>query len=479
MGYFNFLSQAKSKEQNVVESTPVVTSAKDTAGSPEVTVITNPTTVKSQGPTRRFSLRSLNFTRRDQEVHSTALPTIQEQSEDPSKSSVKVSSSDRRAQNSALALRSLIVGPTSANAPVISKPDLNNIKSQLMEPKTANKVITQLKELPASDDPLHAHKPGAKGPIHAVCLAYTDVEEDALHFAKLISPSGEPGTAASALPGVISASVDTASALFKEMHIIDLVNAPDLGLGQPGDGKGILAGALPTAETVIEGVQRITPELMALGYATGKAVTPDHSGIYPPTDRMSVLTYWWGLELLLPPPSLVYLGRAQSITNAVTNFLSAVALIDSGVREILPFIRYISQYVDFEFTSIKKQDKGKGVVCAATWIMPVALVPRPWDFPTRPPPTKLASETTKQSEDVLSPSIPHDTVKAIPEVISKVIPEVTVKVIPEVTAKVIPKDTAKVIPEDTAKVPDTNSPEPPIETPTKPHSFVTALLGSS
>ena len=49
------------------------------------------------------------------------------------------------------------------------------------------------------------------------------------------------------------------------------------------------------------------------------------------------------------------------------NFLSALALINEGVREILPFIRYISQYVDFEFNAIRGQDKGKGVVCAATW----------------------------------------------------------------------------------------------------------------
>ena len=49
------------------------------------------------------------------------------------------------------------------------------------------------------------------------------------------------------------------------------------------------------------------------------------------------------------------------------NFLTALALIDNGVREILPFIRYISQYVDFEFNAIKGQDKGRGVVCAATW----------------------------------------------------------------------------------------------------------------
>ena len=79
---------------------------------------------------------------------------------------------------------------------------------------------------------------------------------------------------------MFSIPIDKIAALFNEMHIIDLVNAPDfIGIGQPGDGPGILSGALPTAETVIEGVERITPELMALGFATGKAIMPDHSGM--------------------------------------------------------------------------------------------------------------------------------------------------------------------------------------------------------
>ena len=51
-----------------------------------------------------------------------------------------------------------------------------------------------------------------------------------------------------------------------------------------------------------------------------------------------------------------------------------MALVNGGVREILPFIRYIAQYIDFEFNSIKAQNKGKGVICAATWIMPAAMV---------------------------------------------------------------------------------------------------------
>ena len=67
--------------------------------------------------------------------------------------------------------------------------------------------------------------------------------------------------------------------------------------------------------------------------------------------------------------------------------------MNNGVREILPFIRYIAQFIDFEFKYIQGQDRGQGVVCAATWyvrsisrqffdiftfgrIMPAAMVSR-------------------------------------------------------------------------------------------------------
>jgi hypothetical protein len=77
------------------------------------------------------------------------------------------------------------------------------------------------------------------------------------------------------------------------------------------------------------------------------------------------------LEVVLPSPTLVYLSRTQSISTAVINFLTALSMINEGVREILPFVRYIGQYIEFEFDTIKKQDKGKGVVCAATWYVPL------------------------------------------------------------------------------------------------------------
>lgn len=104
------------------------------------------------------------------------------------------------------------------------------------------------------------------------------------------------------------------------------------------------------------------------------------------------------------------------------NLLSALALVNSGVREILPFIRYISQFIDFEFDAIKGQDRGNGVICAATWsllfllaplrivshffnrIMPAALVPRPWDFPLPPPTMPDNAEPGKQSVDEVNES---------------------------------------------------------------------------
>ena len=71
-------------------------------------------------------------------------------------------------------------------------------------------------------------------------------------------------------------------------------------------------------------------------------------------------------------------------------------------------VRYIASYCDMEMKAIQNQDKGsfldpgretspifviadyfpafscpgQGVILAATWILPVAIIPRPWDFPT-------------------------------------------------------------------------------------------------
>jgi hypothetical protein len=240
-------------------------------------------------------LRKPNAPRSTGEEHDAAMPTA------ASAELVKppaLSHADRRAKQSALIVRSLIVGQDTDEGGVGSSPrervssaQMKNVKALLLEPKTAGRVITHLKALPA----LSNSTSRASEPIQAVCLPYNDEEADGkknlskIRGVKVTTPTTTPTTHTPSSP-VGSATIDTVLESFRNLHIVSLFTAPDLGLGEPGDGQGLLAGAIPTAETVINGVTEITPQLMALGYATGKNLIPSHRGIYPPTDRMSVLT---------------------------------------------------------------------------------------------------------------------------------------------------------------------------------------------
>ncbi|GAA5986263.1 hypothetical protein JCM10908_006481 [Rhodotorula pacifica] len=97
--------------------------------------------------------------------------------------------------------------------------------------------------------------------------------------------------------------------------------------------------------------------------------------------EVTMLVYWWGYELALPPSVMVKLARARSIQQSFFWFLQAF-IAAGGAPELAPFVRYIASYLDLEWSAVKAQDKGSGVVLAATWLLPVAMVPRPWDFET-------------------------------------------------------------------------------------------------
>lgn len=202
-----------------------------------------------------------------------------------------LSSADRRARKSALIVRSLIVGQDTDQGGLapsqvrISRAQLDSVKSQLLKPKAAGKVIAQLRALPALSDSTSCQCE----PIQAVCLPYTDEEADKKHLS-LLRDAISTTTHTHKLSDVAGATIESAAEAFRDLHVVSLLTTPDFGLGQPGDRPGLLAGAVPTAETVIDGITQITPQLIALGYATGKAINPDHKGIYPPIDRISVLT---------------------------------------------------------------------------------------------------------------------------------------------------------------------------------------------
>jgi hypothetical protein len=208
-----------------------------------------------------------------------------------------LSNADRRAKQSALVVRSLIVGQDTEEGGVaspqvpISNSQLKNVKAQLLKPKSANKVIAELRALPSfANSTSHASQP-----IQAVCLPYGDEEADGKRFGTLRNvkpppPTTTPTTGTPSTSPKGSSPIDAITDAFKTLHIVNLFTAPGLGLGDLGGGEGILAGALPSAETVINGFTQITPQLMALGYTAGKSLAPSHKGIYPPTDRLSVLT---------------------------------------------------------------------------------------------------------------------------------------------------------------------------------------------
>ncbi|KNZ50225.1 uncharacterized protein VP01_453g17 [Puccinia sorghi] len=98
-----------------------------------------------------------------------------------------------------------------------------------------------------------------------------------------------------------------------------------------------------------------------------------------PKDRLSVWCFWWGFEIALPQESVERLKTAKSIEGAAMQILVALTAA-GGAMELLPFIRFIGAYMDMEWGAINEQNQGNGVVIAATWALPMALVPRAWDF---------------------------------------------------------------------------------------------------
>lgn len=307
--------------------------------------------------------------------------------------------SDRRAMDTAVMVRSVIVGDhemvdgRAKRSKPLSKSDVARVKAQLLEPKSAKKIIDHLHTMSASSTDTRSAN---TGPIHAVCLDAIDKEVHEQHFVQLGS--------------VATATVTAVSDALANVHLVDLLAVPDMGFGAPASSPGLLAGAVPSAETIIDGLQQITPELLALGFATSKAILPDHKGVVVPTDRLSVLTYWWGFEVCMPPPTIEHLGAVASPGTTLLNLLTALSLVSPGVREVLPFVRYISQFVQTEWHMIKAADKGKGVVCCATWIMPAAMVPRPWDFPDPPPATIVVAPGAN-----LAPTASRPTIAATPK----------------------------------------------------------------
>ncbi|KAK4699651.1 hypothetical protein P7C70_g6608, partial [Phenoliferia sp. Uapishka_3] len=148
------------------------------------------------------------------------------------------------------------------------------------------------------------------------------------------------------------------------------------------DGPTFTMVSIPTSGGGLAGLAGVKAGAFDLAAdATGALLTKfdQGTGIVAPLDRMGVYIFWWGYELCLPPPVLETLGHVHSVSNTLFKFLQAF-VISGGAPELAPFVKYLSSYIDLEWSAITSQNKGHGVILAATWLLPVALVPRPWDF---------------------------------------------------------------------------------------------------
>ncbi|KAG0049175.1 hypothetical protein BGZ83_006001 [Gryganskiella cystojenkinii] len=101
----------------------------------------------------------------------------------------------------------------------------------------------------------------------------------------------------------------------------------------------------------------------------------------PPTNVISAYTYWWGYEIYVPHKCMNKLQRVTNTSQIFFGFLSGAVIGIPGLAALVPLSRIISAWVGFQWAVIKAEDLGKGVVLSATWVLPVALAPRPWDHP--------------------------------------------------------------------------------------------------
>ncbi|KAM0754866.1 hypothetical protein T439DRAFT_352839 [Meredithblackwellia eburnea MCA 4105] len=186
---------------------------------------------------------------------------------------------------------------------------------------------------------------------------------------------------------------------------VDFENGTAKPQSQDSDTPAFTLISLPTSTGGVAGFAGAKAGAFDIaGQATGAILAPLHQmDIDVPVDRLSVFTWWWGYELALPPPVLETLRSAHSISSTLFSFLQAF-VVAGGAPELAPFVKYLSSYVDMEYSAISSQNKGKGVVLSATWLLPVALVPRPWDFP--PPRSKNKLKLSDLSKPVDLPALP-------------------------------------------------------------------------
>lgn len=359
---------------------------------------------------------------------------------------------------------------SSANAQ-LSPPPMNRSKSAAEEAlrkyaaspdnvqKNPAKVTARTSSLPASEPPATSSSAPTSAPATPAApptsevkpvfasrplkLVHLDCGEDAAHRrhfehvdrsnATVTESADDTGPSSSSTAGKIAAG---AAAAIAGVGGFLSSRAPSSPVGEmtmqsasvesPGMVRSLSAAALPTLQGGAQLMGSSPLQLLmdpvgtaaqtsgafeALAEVSGAAIhaTQDMSAFHPPLDRMAIFVHWWGFEITLPSATLLYLNTAHSVSGAFLSFLQTMA-VGGGVPELLPFIKYISTFMEVEYKAIQAQDEGHGVVVAATWFMPLALVPRAWDYPLDGPQT-----SNEVPPEAMIPNLPASGKSAPPQ----------------------------------------------------------------
>ncbi|KAG0364025.1 hypothetical protein BC939DRAFT_445887 [Gamsiella multidivaricata] len=102
----------------------------------------------------------------------------------------------------------------------------------------------------------------------------------------------------------------------------------------------------------------------------------------PSAYTVSAYTFWWGFEIYVPHKCMATIERVSNTGQIFFNILTGAIAGIPGLAALVPIAKIISAWVDYQWSVIKAEDMGKGVVISATWVLPVALASRSWDRPS-------------------------------------------------------------------------------------------------
>ncbi|KAI1317174.1 hypothetical protein EDD11_008866 [Mortierella claussenii] len=233
----------------------------------------------------------------------------------------------------------------------------------------------------------------SSSPIKAA-VASPSVSKPSLHLKKSLSTGEQIAVAAASLLAIAAISKpkesksDTSATASKKSSTLHRQSS------LPMIRKASLKTLLPTARsastdsaTTVSALKKskkteITSSTPSYLTATINSITRQFmaSQLGPPSLHMiSAYTFWWGYEIYVPHKCMDTIERVSNTSQIFFNILSSAISGIPGLAALVPIAKIISAWVGYQWSVIKAEDLGKGVVISATWVLPVALASRSWD----------------------------------------------------------------------------------------------------